>query len=677
MSCGIIAKTESGPTTTGNASPKECFNAYLFESHNSDPKRNITIYFPQKYCFLSYFLYIWRIGKIKKPMRISAIIRLLAMASIAAAVWSCSSEQNYFLPEPELHQSNYVEYPVTISAGHVADTRTYLDLNDPQNGAYPYYWEPGDQVGLTAAIAGTSSIVWNNVELTNDEAVMTSSATFTGALTESQWSAMDSGESYDYYSWYPSDLVGSGLSISFTTPTVLTPGTFVPDAPMIARATDERPIVYPVSSESYDDPLHLEYQHVMSYIAIEYYYPGPTNQILTRIAVSTDNPNDKLWGTFSCDLATGNLAGGTNNTVFDIYGGVSSGPNGGVLYLPVAPGNYSGSDFTFTFTYSNDTQAVKTIPGSSFQRAAIHSLVITTPAVITQSGNFVTKPGYYYIETWGGDGGNGGKVGGGNEGVAGAGGKGLRQAGLFYFSGNTTLYVQVGTAGGNGGNGVDGSTFSNVPGGSGGSGGVGQWFGSGHAGGAGGNSPSGTSYNSGSGGGGGGSASGVLSGGIGVPNIIIASGGGGGGGGNSDNRGGNGGDSGAPGDQAPNDSNNGPGGNDWDENNTNGIYGAYNIVGKNASVGPLRRGSGGGGGGGGGFDGQSGGGGQSGVGGAVDIGNGTGLDVKSGGGGAGGGSAVRPGVAVSNPGYLPLPSNSRPDGRRDGYVVITYFRPLQ
>jgi len=259
-------------------------------------------------------------------------------------------------------------------------------------------------------------------------------------------------------------------------------------------------------------------------------------------------------------------------------------------------------------------------------------VVLPAPWSSTTAGVYeynVPVSGYYYIETWGGNGGRGGGTAGGD------GGTSQLQSGLFYFDAGDKLYVQVGAAGANGGSGSGSSGGSAGAGG--GVGGGAVPFGSGFAGGAGGGA---SIPASGGGGGGGGAASGVMLNSTGVSSIIIASGGGGGGAasgggvttGGASGTGGNGGNSGSVG-YAGTGSNSSGGGNAWSPSSTGGVAFGSGERHNGRAGSMVEYGGGGAGGGGGGYNGLSGGGGLSGIGGGSGPG-------PAGGGGAGGQSYV-------------------------------------
>ena len=286
----------------------------------------------------------------------------------------------------------------------------------------------------------------------------------------------------------------------------------------------------------------------------------------------------------------------------------------------------------------------------------------------------IPKNGYYYIEAWGGNGGDGGSSIGGSlgSGYGGTGGTAQPQTGLFYFQENDKLYIQAGPAGA-----IGGTIGSNSgTGAAGGTAATGLYFGSGYSGGNGGNGYG--SYVGGGGGGAGGAASGVLLNGTNPSNIIIASGGGGGAGaGAGAGDGGNGGNSGVRGLPNSASGNHGAGGNAWLTGSTDAyLHNTNRHNGQNGGF--AQRGGGGAGGGGGGWNGATGGGAESGQ-------AGTNGSTSYGGGGAGGMGSVAAIVPAgssgraANPGFSTLPLNSRPttnDGGYvvgNGYVVITYL----
>jgi hypothetical protein len=311
------------------------------------------------------------------------------------------------------------------------------------------------------------------------------------------------------------------------------------------------------------------------------------------------------------------------------------------------------------------------------------------PAVATYTANetfTVSHTGYYYIEAWGGNGGNGGSA-QYLESVTQSGsigGVSQRIKGLYKFNKDETIYIQVGKVGGNGVNG----DYDNDDHYSGGVGGAGTWFGKGYNGGKGGNAYDVGlwEYASGGGAGGGGAASGVLKGGTALGNIIIAGGGAGGGGGSAGRQTGGTGGKGSDNDsdrvgETPSQASGGwsLGGTDWSSSNTEGFLnndGRQGINGRTASL-SGERGGGGGGGGGGGWNGSTtgngNGGGESGTGGDRSY---AGETFGGGGGGAGGKSYAT--TQATNPGYTLPPTGSpvsgaNPNTTGNGYVIITFM----
>ena len=275
------------------------------------------------------------------------------------------------------------------------------------------------------------------------------------------------------------------------------------------------------------------------------------------------------------------------------------------------------------------------------------------------------QSGWYYIEAWGGNGGDGAGFNGGK------GGESVLESGYFYFEAGDTIYIQVGMAGERGGYGA-----SNGTGGVAGTAGTGTWFGSGYLGGSGGNVTRGALGIIGSGGyggGGGGAASGVLLNGTNISNIIIASGGGGGGGGEGGNvsSGQHGADGGGSDSYGAHDVQASNSGDTHSTTNTNGYIGDWvrhdgeSIHVVNIGIG---YGGGGAGGGGGGWNGTSGGGGQSGSGGKS---SGVSATSTEGGGGAAGGQSN--GANTAKPAYITDPGNSTRTSIVNGQIYITFL----
>jgi hypothetical protein len=262
---------------------------------------------------------------------------------------------------------------------------------------------------------------------------------------------------------------------------------------------------------------------------------------------------------------------------------------------------------------------------------------------LTSEAFTVPKTGYYYIEAWGGDGGNGGNSRTGNvinSKAGGNGGLGAHKAGLYYFTEGQLLQVQVGGAGGNGAN-ADTDNIATS-----GAMGLATYFGSGGAGGNGKVNPGG---NGGGGGGGGGAASGVLLGSTDLSNIIlVAAGGGGGGGAGSSGIGGAGGIGDADGYK---------GGSGGSSGGTPGRAGMASGPNGNVGIDGTSNGVGGAGGGGGGY-----------------VGGGSVATASSSRGspGGGGGLSYAGGTSyVEDGGELNI-TNPRMDNGGDGYVIITF-----
>lgn len=561
----------------------------------------------------------------------------------------------------------------TISGGSEgSDTRALLDSDGT------YYWQMNDQVGLSIVEAGTTTpVIANNVVLTSDqEEAKSTHTTFSGVMTAAQINQLSSDKTYDYYSYFPKNVgsIGTLPNYSFTIANTLslTPGVFNPNcAPMAAVTKDQRPIVYLEGEDLVcpTDLVHFNYEHILSYAAIEMDVRLSAGKVET--ITLTNNSGRAICGNYTYNMSTGvgSYTSGTGNSItISITGGLIPG-DGKVIYVPMPPVDMTNDQFTVSLTTStnNKYENVSNVKGADFKRGQIHRLRVAPAAKYNTDDTFtITKSGYYFIEAWGGDGGKGGEGSNNRDNIVygGSKGAGLRQNGLFYFEAGNTLNVQVGTAGSNGTD--NGFTLGTAhrDGGTGGNGGTGTWFGNGYRGGNGGRG--GISYTGGGAGGGGGAASGVLKGGTAISNIIIASGGGGGGGGGSvEENGANGGNSNTSGSNTSSGAGYGPGGNAWSTSNTIGYAygGGFYHDGRNGIGG---RGRGGAGGGGGGWNGSLGGGGRSG--GSPDN---TGGGNAAGGGGAGGKSSS--GSTVANPG-LSLPTNTRPPGRKDGYVVITFIR---
>ncbi len=618
-----------------------------------------------------------------KIMKISGYTAgLFIAAALAALSVSCSMDK----PEiPQIKKEDHEpggdvsgSYSFSIAAGAEDNgTRAYLDPAD-----YRYYWTMNDQVGLTISPAGSlspASLIAADIRMTSDHSGEdpVPHTTFSGPITQEQIYILTSDELYDYYSYFPYDARTGGTfpNIEFGIPPTLylTPNGFDPRyAPMVSEVqSDLPPVVYLVGQGFEQGELvHFDYMHLLSYAAIEMdvrLFPEKVNSIKIT---SSGTP---LWGTYVYDMSEAEAAdgytGGGNTITISISGGLTVG-SGTVLYVPMPPGDMSNENMTFEFSGPGaNSYITKTIKGANFQRGKIHKLLIAPAARYTGNASFtVTKPGYYYIEAWGGDGGSSSYA--TSQTTIARGGSAHRISGLYEFAAGTTVNLYVGRAGTS--TAASGTTGDRPAGGT-----NGCSFGSGGNGGHGG-SP-GTASPGGKGGGGG-AGTFLFLGGTSASDIRLVSGGGGGGGGSSEsNTAHYGGAGGAGGDANQNGASGGSeghsrsgsggsgGGTGGSGANNGGAGSATTGAGGNGGNGIdgafITSGGAGGGGGGGGY--QNGGGG----GGGGD--NSLGGNAGAGGGGAGGASYLTD--TTTKTGFT-APSNDRPSDRRDGYAVITFVR---
>ncbi len=395
------------------------------------------------------------------------------------------------------------------------------------------------------------------------------------------------------------------------------------------------------------------FSHALSQISFKAYKAGGLTDNVTVTSVTLNGLQNSGIAPLETPVVWGGL-GGSENYTFTFANGVLD-PTavdmdnatlldagvGAIFMMPQQNTTGITIDITYTIGSTNEakqaTMPVSWAPGMSYAITfAISSSGVVIPdplpQTFTESDTYVvTKDGYYFIEAWGGDGGNGGTR---NAFTGGAGGQAQRVFGIFEFNVNDILYIQVGAAGASGVN-------NNNAGG--GGGGQGLYFGSGGDGGNGGG-------NNGRKGGGGGAASGILLNGTAMLDIIMASAGGGGGGGA-----GNGGTAGVGGIPEVAGATAG-----------NAIGGVGGVLGTspNSTGGTTNSGNkGGGGGGGGGYLTYSGGGG------GVNAQN----NNVGGAGGGGGANYVDASGNQSNPGNIPTPNNPRPANVGNGAVIITYL----
>jgi hypothetical protein len=631
---------------------------------------------------------------------------------------SCSDNGQYDPANDEPNSGNggtvsTGPYALIVSAGDDVsyDSRASFD---PTITPYTYYWDAAESIKLTIASEGaTAPISAISAEL--DKVVLTSTNTtkqthvnFVKDNTDDAtiYATLQSAPTFDYYAYFANGKTVTDTdfpnTISFTLPTSysgLTANSFTAaQTPMVGVVKDHAPnILYTVSelngtlAESVKNGIHFDFDHTTAYASIEFdvrLFANVTVSSLTMTVTGGGTPaQDMINGTYIYDIAaeTGSFVSGSGSNSISLSGLNLNIGNGDKLYIPMPAKTFTGQTFTFTCTFNNlatgnsySTSVTGTPASWEFERGEINPIRIApAKAIYTANETFtVSHTGYYYIEVWGGNGGNGGDT--NNSGLfvyngSGAdGGESLPIRGVYKLNANTPLFVQVGTAGANGENGRgDTDDTGNAAGGT-----NGISLGYGASGGAGG----GARYNnynwgsiSGAGGGGGGAASMVfITNNSAVSNIIIASGGGGGGGGaGGSHDAGAGGDSDHTGVTVGGDSPHGDGGNGWSGSYTYGVSGNGSINGTKSNSATRMRGGGGGGGGGGGWNiSNNGGGGQSGTGGDTQLN--VSIQEGAGGGGAGGASAKR--TEDSYSGYVAPTASTRPADRADGYVVITFLK---
>lgn len=589
-------------------------------------------------------------------------------------------------------------YSFFVSAGREQigeenpNTRAELDLSD-----YTYYWNASEQVSLSVTTQGTTTTLagLKNITLTKTDANnRVTHANFRGDLSETQFRALVAAPSFDYYSYYPTNINGlnnnsfpSTLQFSIPSSITVEPNKFVNAvyAPMVGSVKDREPNITFLSDYTVthtDNPIHFDYKHVMSYAAIEMdvsLLPVAETGRVTSIKMS--NSSAQLCGTYTYNLSsgTGSFSGGGTSITINITGGIEIG-SGDVLYIPMPEGNMGGT-FTFEFTFtggSGSSNVYRNISAKSgninFEKGKIHPIRLAPAAQYAAGTSFtVTQAGYYYVEAWGGNGGAGAS-GGSRSGGAGASGATIR--GLYYLNKGDVIDLQVGAGGQNGSGRNDGRIGGSALG-------TGYGLGNGGTGGTG-----GSAERDGGGGGGGGAASGIKRNGL----IALVAGGGGGGGGASvgttflmnPSNGGAGGaggsantngengkkGTGTDGGSSRRDGNFGNGngnggvGAGGNGSTTTGVNGGNGGDGNNGSS-SWASGSGGGGGGGG-YDNGGGGGG-----GGNSGGTGSGNEAGAGAGGAGGASYLT-GTSSNTPGYTLL-NNSR-ISTPNGCVIITFYR---
>lgn len=414
------------------------------------------------------------------------ILSLFLIPLLAVLFISCNRDENIKPGEEDKDDPSLTgPYSISISAGDKEDdnTRAWVDLDNPTTSgsvtSYPYYWDAGDQVLLTVTPTGSTTPVtgFNKLTLT-----ATSSATHTNlvkGLTVDEYYERDATlnaltGNVDLYSYYPID---ANVNVNTLPGTmlfsVLSPFTIAQTdinkfvnakyAPMVAVATNKAPNLILGSNQTglaeTGGGIHLDYNHIMSYLAIEMDVRlQPVN--VQSITISSSSTSQKLWGNYAYNISTGLLdySGGTNSLTVNINGGLVVG-DGSTIYIPMPPG-LSVPSFTFSFNTGSNVQTYENITTSSgitFQRGKIHKIRLAPASRYTyETGTTgttfqISKTGHYYVEAWGGDGGNGGA----------AGGKSQKIEGLYQFNAGETITIYVASAGSN----TSGTGHGTVPGG--------------------------------------------------------------------------------------------------------------------------------------------------------------------------------------------------------------------
>jgi hypothetical protein len=595
-------------------------------------------------------------------------------------------------------------YALAVSAGRdLSDgTRAYLD---PTQSTYSYLWDTNESIKLTVATQGATApispiaSVLDRVTLTSTNTERAAHVNFVKDNTDEAplYAALQTAPTFDYYAYYANgkSVTDSNFpnTISFPLPASysgLATNSFAgAQTPMVGVVKDHAPnIMYAVGdldsqlAENVNNGVHFDFDHTTAYAAIEFdvrLFASVTVSAIT-MTVSGGTPDQNMVnGTYTYDIATqtATLAGGSNSIA--LSGLNLSIGNGDKVYFPMPAKTFAGQMFTFYCTFSGlggntYSQYVTGTPASfEFVRGEINTIRLapTTAGYASSQDLTFSHTGYYYIEAWGGDGGAGGHTtvswAMGEDGPGGVSGKGARIGGLYKFNAGESISIRIGSAGTDGqiGNNDPARTGTVVGGSNGtswGAGANGGWGGSGQVAG----SPSGA------GGGGGGAATMVFrNSSNSLSNLIIASGGGGGGGGaGGSHKGGAGGSSNGAGTTVAGVSPMGNGGAGWSSSYTYGVGVPSGSINGEDSYWWLDWRGGGGGGGGGGWDGSAGGGGQSGNGGENQpdtVGQ-----TKGGAGGGAGGKSAKITETVNAPGYT-LPTNTRPSGHKNGYVVITFL----
>ena len=277
------------------------------------------------------------------------IFSLFLAGAFAVAATSCIKDNfmdrktENVVPEdgtPGLHSFK-------ISAGHEdsengnVPSRAYLDVS-----TYRYYWSPGDSVGMTITQQGSpASTIAHNIRMTSDNTANAEHVNFSGTLNPTQLNALSSSSTYDYYSYYPynSSLGGTFPNIQFSIPSslTLTPNVFNPNyAPMVAVQTNKPPIIYLAGQTlTHSELVHFDYNHIMSYAAIEMDVSLLAQRQITQITMSVDG-GVLISGTYNYNISSGSAgyaAGSSSSITINITGGLTVG-SGNVLYVPIQIG---------------------------------------------------------------------------------------------------------------------------------------------------------------------------------------------------------------------------------------------------------------------------------------------------------------------------------------------------
>lgn len=414
------------------------------------------------------------------------IARIFFAALVAALAVSCGKGEAGNPGNKEIDRDDVSSglYSLMVSAGRepLADgngddpaTRARYDI-----GNNKYYWSAG-QENIVMSVAAGHSLLIDRETMTTANSSETPHANFKSNLTLRQYDDLvTSEEQLDYYAYYANGYTTVNntafpTSLKFNIPSsfTVTPNSFEKaKTPMVAEVPDGGTKIVQLKDQTAlaetTNGIHMHFDHTTSYLALEMDVRLMTDQVnRITMTVSGGATADENWinGTYQYNINAPNgphpLTIGSSSVTIDITGGLLAGEdasgNKQIIYIPMPVKTFTNQTFTFSFTtntrprYAYADLVVNNV-NMAFKRGQIHTIRVAPAAWFTYntgtnySSTQITRSGLYWIEAWGGNGGNKELSSGA---VDASGGASSRIAGLYRLEEGEWITMYIGSAGEN------------------------------------------------------------------------------------------------------------------------------------------------------------------------------------------------------------------------------------